>query len=73
MRFKVRQAWSNPCWPGIAEAASGMTLEPELFSSFPSLPLLHASKSSDEAPLDCDAFVDSDAVVGAALVSAVIV
>ena len=30
--FRGMPAWSNPCWPGIAEAASGITFWPELFS-----------------------------------------
>ena len=73
MRFKAMPAWSNPCWRGIAEAALGITLGPELLSSSPSLPLFHLSEPLDEAPLDCDAFAGSDAVVGAALGGAILV
>ena len=28
MRFRARPAWSNPCWPGIAEVAQGEALWP---------------------------------------------
>ena len=37
MRSRARPAWSNPCWPGIADPHRRMELDPEMLFCLASL------------------------------------
>ena len=74
MRFRARPAWSNPCWPGIADPHRRMELDPEMLFCLASLAWIDSLEQSGEAPVDCDAFVGStDRAAGALIIRAVVV
>ena len=74
MRCRASPAWSNPCWPGIADPHRRIELDPEMLFCLASLAWIDSLEQSGEAPVDCDAFVDStDVAAGALIIRAVVV
>ena len=64
MRFRARPAWSNPCCPGIAEAARWVVLWLQMLLWIPSLALIDSWGQSGEASVDRDVFCGSYGVAG---------
>ena len=64
MRFRARQAWSNPCCPGIAEAARWVVLWLQMLLWIPSLALIDSCGQSSEASVDRDNVLGSNGVAG---------
>ena len=64
MRFRARPAWSNPCCPGIAEAARWVVLYLQMLLWMPSLPLIDSCGQSGEASVDRDNVLGSNGVAG---------
>ena len=74
MRCRASPAWSNPCWPGIADSRRRMELPPEMLFCLIGLGLIDSLEHSGEAPVDCDAFVGStDVAAGALIVRPIVV
>ena len=63
MRFRARPAWSNPCCPGIAEAARWVVLWLQMLL-IPSLALIDLCGQSGEASVDRDNVLGSNGVAG---------
>ena len=64
MRFRARPAWSNPCCPGIAEAARWVVLWLQMLLWIPSLALFDSWGQSGEASVDRDNVLGSNGVAG---------
>ena len=64
MRFRARPAWSNPCCPGIAEAARWVVLWLQMLLWIPSLALFDSWVQSGEASVDRDNVLGSNGVAG---------
>ena len=63
MRFRARPAWSNPCCPGIAEAARWVVLWLQMLL-IPSLVLIVSCGKSGEASVDRDNVLGTNGVAG---------
>lgn len=64
MRFRASPAWSNPCCPGIAEAARWVVLWLQMLLWIPSLALIDSCGQSGEASVDRDNVLGSNGVAG---------
>ena len=64
MRFRARPAWSNPCCPGIAEAARWVVLWLQMLLWIPSLALIDSWGQSGEASVDRDNVLGTNGVAG---------
>ena len=74
MRCRASPAWSNPCWPGIADSHRRVELPLEMLFFLIGRGLIDSLEQSGEAPVDCDAFVDStDVAAGTLIVRTIVV
>ena len=73
MRCRASPAWSNPCWPDIADSRRRMELPPEMLFCLIGLGLIDSLEQSGEAPVDCDVVVDLTDVAAALIIRAVFI